>query len=87
MKVAIYTRVSTAEQNPEMQKQQIVDYCKNRGYTIYEIYEDASSGKKDSRPAFDKLLFSVSDAFLLLDYPPAPGNEIRKGLLLLGRGL
>ena len=59
MKVAIYVRVSTADQNPEIQKQQILDYCKIKGYTIYDIYEDVSSGKTDSRPAFDRLLFDM----------------------------
>jgi DNA invertase Pin-like site-specific DNA recombinase len=59
MKVAIYTRISTAEQNPMMQKQQILDYCKIKGFSVYNIYEDVISGKKDSRPEFDRLLFDM----------------------------
>ena len=56
LKVAIYTRVSTDDQNPETQKQMIVDYCKIRGYEIIGIYNDVYSGAKDSRPEFDILL-------------------------------
>lgn len=59
MKIAVYCRVSTIDQNPEMQKQQIIEYCKNRGLTIYNIYEDKISGMKDSRPQFDMMLYDM----------------------------
>jgi len=59
MKVAIYTRVSTEEQNPETQLKQIQNYCILNNHGIYEIYEDIISGETDSRSAFDKLLHDM----------------------------
>lgn len=56
LKVAIYTRVSTDDQNPETQKQMIIDYCTRQGYEIVGAYNDIYSGAKDSRPDFDRLL-------------------------------
>lgn len=59
MRVSVYTRVSTTEQNPEMQKQRILEYCKVNELEVYDIYEDVISGKKESRPAFDRLLYNM----------------------------
>ena len=59
MKVAVYTRVSTTDQNSEIQRQEVVEYCKNRGFNVYDIYEDIVSGMKDSRPEFDRLLYDM----------------------------
>ena len=56
MRVAIYTRVSTEDQDSSTQRQQIIDYCKSGDFKIYDIYEDVISGKTDSRPAFDELM-------------------------------
>jgi len=59
MKVAIYCRVSTEEQNPETQLKQIQNYCILHSHEVYDVYEDVISGKTDSRPAFDKLLYDM----------------------------
>ena len=59
MKVAIYTRVSTDEQNPETQLKQIQSYCILHSHEVYDIYKDVISGKTDSRPAFDRLLYDM----------------------------
>ena len=59
MKVTIYTRVSTDDQNPETQKQMIIDYCKREKHEIIGIYQDVYSGAKDSRPEFDRLLYDM----------------------------
>lgn len=57
MKVAIYTRVSTTDQNPETQKQMIEDYCNRQpDYQIFDVYEDVISGKTGSRPEFNRLI-------------------------------
>jgi len=56
MKAAVYVRVSTAEQNPEIQKELLIDYCKNNNLDVFSIYEDVISGAKDSRPAFNRLI-------------------------------
>jgi len=56
MKVAIYARVSTDDQDPDNQVHALEDYCKRMGYDIHKSYVDRCSGLKDSRPQFDALL-------------------------------
>jgi DNA invertase Pin-like site-specific DNA recombinase len=57
MKCAIYCRVSTAEQNAQMQVQELRDYCKRRSWEIADEFIDAGiSGSKESRPALNRLL-------------------------------
>lgn len=56
MKVALYARVSTDEQNPLAQIGQLRDYAARNSYEIYAEYTDIISGTKDSRPQFNKLL-------------------------------
>jgi DNA invertase Pin-like site-specific DNA recombinase len=54
MKIAIYVRVSTQEQNPDMQLKELRDYCKRMDYGIYKEYVDVGvSGSKTSRPQFN----------------------------------
>lgn len=53
MKVAIYIRVSTEKQETENQSIQLVEYCKNSQYEIFNQYIDVISGKETSRPAYD----------------------------------
>lgn len=56
-KAAIYTRVSTLDQHPEMQRQELVEYVKRRGWSLYKEYTDKGvSGTKEHRPALDALL-------------------------------
>jgi len=56
-KVAIYTRVSTMDQHPEMQKRELVDYVKRRGWSLYKEYTDKGvSGAVERRRALDELL-------------------------------
>ncbi len=57
MKIALYCRVSTNEQSPDMQLQALSEYCTARGFIIYETYVDQGvSGTKDSRPALNRLM-------------------------------
>lgn len=56
MKVAIYCRVSTDDQNPENQKNILVGYCERLGYEVFRVYIDHCSGLKDSRPEFNELV-------------------------------
>ena len=57
MKVAIYARVSTSEQNVDMQLQELREYCSRMNYDIFQEYVDIGiSGSKESRPQFNKLL-------------------------------
>jgi len=58
MRVAIYARVSTANngQNPEMQLRELREYCQHRGWDLVGEYVDAGiSGAKDSRPELNRL--------------------------------
>ena len=57
MKAAIYARVSTDQQNPEMQLGEVREYCCRRGLEIAGEYVDNGiSGHKERRPALDRLL-------------------------------
>lgn len=56
MKVAIYARVSTDEQDVDKQIEECREFCTNRGYNIVDIYKDVISGTKDNRPALDRLM-------------------------------
>lgn len=56
MKVAIYCRVSTEEQNPKIQERICKEYCDRMGHEVYKIYTDVFTGTKSKRPAFNELL-------------------------------
>ena len=59
MRVAIYARVSTFDQEPENQLQELRRYVEARGWTAVEYVDRGVSGAKDRRPALDRL---VTDA-------------------------
>jgi DNA invertase Pin-like site-specific DNA recombinase len=57
MRVAIYCRVSTVEQNTAMQLEELRAYCQRRQWDIVEEFIDSGvSGAKERRPALDRLL-------------------------------
>jgi DNA invertase Pin-like site-specific DNA recombinase len=57
MRVALYGRVSTTEQNAAMQIEELRAYCVRRQWEIAEEFIDAGvSGSKESRPALNRLL-------------------------------
>lgn len=56
MKAAIYARVSTFEQEPENQLQELRRYAEARGWEASEFVDRGVSGAKDRRPALDALL-------------------------------
>jgi DNA invertase Pin-like site-specific DNA recombinase len=56
MKVAIYVRVSTAEQNADLQQTELKEYAAFRKWQIAGVYSDTISGAKDKRPALDRLM-------------------------------
>lgn len=67
-KVAIYARVSTADQNPEAQLVVLRDYAVRRGFTIYKEYVDWVTGdvmkrqrrQKPSARAYHALIHDVN---------------------------
>ncbi len=57
MKVALYARVSTAEQTVETQLLELRRFIQARGWTVYrEFLDEGISGGKERRPALDGLL-------------------------------
>jgi DNA invertase Pin-like site-specific DNA recombinase len=58
-KVALYLRVSTDEQKTDLQLMDLKEYIQNRGYIVYDTYEDIISGTTKERKALDRL---VADA-------------------------
>ena len=56
-RVALYCRTSTDHQNTEIQKRELLAFAEARGWTVYQIYEDAGvSGTHGNRPALRKLM-------------------------------
>lgn len=59
MRVAIYARVSTANngQDPTMQTRELREYAERRGWTVSGEYVDIGiSGTKEKRPELDRLM-------------------------------
>lgn len=56
MKAAIYARVSTLDQEPENQLQDLRRYVEARGWPAAEYVDRGVSGAKDRRLALDRLL-------------------------------
>lgn len=48
-KVAIYARVSTADQSPEIQLKALREYCQNRDFAIFREYVDFVTGNVEKR--------------------------------------
>jgi DNA invertase Pin-like site-specific DNA recombinase len=56
-RAAIYTRVSTMDQHPEMQERELIEYIKRRGWKLYKVYCDKGvSGSIERRPALNQLM-------------------------------
>lgn len=56
IKAGIYARVSTADQNAEMQVKELREYCKNRDWEIIDEFVETASGIKTDRPRRAELL-------------------------------
>jgi DNA invertase Pin-like site-specific DNA recombinase len=54
-RTAIYARVSTLDQDPQMQLRELRAYAKRRGLTITEEFIDRVSGTRDDRLQLDRL--------------------------------
>jgi len=61
MKTAIYARVSTTDQNCEVQLRELREYVARRGWELVGEYVDAGfSGAKASRPSLDRLMAAAA---------------------------
>jgi DNA invertase Pin-like site-specific DNA recombinase len=58
-RVAVYARVSTAEQTTANQLLELRRYVEARGWTATEYVDNGISGAKDRRPALDQLTADV----------------------------
>ena len=56
IRAALYTRVSSTDQNHELQRRELLTQTDRPGWEITETYEDMTSGAKTTRPALDRLL-------------------------------
>ncbi len=57
MNVALYCRVSTADQSCDLQRQELNEYCQRRGWQIAGEYIDTGwSGSKADRPELTRLM-------------------------------
>ena len=56
MRAAIYARVSTLDQEPENQLQELRRYVEARSWSAVEYVDRGVSGAKDRRPALDALV-------------------------------
>ncbi len=86
MRAAIYARVSTHDQEPENQLQELRRYAAARGWTIQEYVDKRVSSSKDSRPALDELVKDAKrrkfDALLVWRLDRL-GRNLRHLILLL----
>jgi DNA invertase Pin-like site-specific DNA recombinase len=56
-----YVRVSTREQNLDVQIDKIKRYCKLRDWYLMDIYEDKASGKNTDRAGFQKMMNALGN--------------------------
>ena len=69
-KVAIYARVSSSENKPnlERQKQRLLDYCSAKGYKVENIVTEIGSGLNDNRPKLEKLLLDDTITKIVVEH-------------------
>jgi len=58
-KCAIYARVSTEEQNPQIQIDELKTISFQQNYMVFDVYVDKASGTKDSRPELNRMMFDM----------------------------
>jgi putative resolvase len=69
-KVAVYARVSSAENKPNLDSQatRIVAYCTAKGYQVAKVVKEIGSGVNDSRPKFLALLEDQSIGLIVVEH-------------------
>lgn len=60
LRVALYVRVSTADENAELQLRELREYTAQQGWLVVEIYQDVISGAKSSRPELNRLMLDAA---------------------------
>ena len=69
-KVAIYTRVSSAENkaNLESQAERLLAYCTAKGYQVAKVVKEIGSGVNDARPKLLALLEDTSVTLIVVEH-------------------
>jgi len=69
-KVAIYTRVSAAENknNLEAQAGRLLDYCAAKGWRVNQVVKEIGSGVNDTRPKLMKLLTDPAITLIVVEH-------------------
>jgi putative resolvase len=69
-RVAVYARVSAAENRPnlESQAERLVSYCAAKGYQVHQVVKEIGSGVNDSRPKFLKLLADSTIGLIVVEH-------------------
>jgi predicted site-specific integrase-resolvase len=69
-RVAIYARVSSAENksNLDSQAEQLVAYCAARGYQVAKVVKEVGSGVNDARPKLLALLEDQSIGLIVVEH-------------------
>ena len=68
-KIAIYTRVSAAENQDDLEGQakRLLDYCAAKGYQVSAVVKEIGSGVNDTRPKLLKLLTNPSIGLIVVE--------------------
>lgn len=56
VQVAIYSRVSTDDQNCERQVAELVAYAERCGFEVVEVIKETASGAKNDRKGRDRIM-------------------------------
>jgi putative resolvase len=69
-KVAVYARVSSAENKSHLdsQAERLVAYCTVKGYQISKVVKEVGSGVNDARPKFLALLEDVTITTIVVEH-------------------
>lgn len=54
--VALYVRVSSADQNYQLQLRELSDYAAGWHWRVVGVYEDVMNGARTSRPGLNRLM-------------------------------
>jgi putative resolvase len=92
-KVAIYTRVSAAENKSKLEAQagRLQDYCAAKGWVVAQVVKEIGSGINDNRPKLLKLLTDPTVTLIVVEHKDRLTrfgfNYIEQLLALQGRRL
>jgi DNA invertase Pin-like site-specific DNA recombinase len=61
VQVALYTRVSTADQNCQLQQRELGGLASPQGWHVVEVYQDVMSGASARRPGLTRLMADAAE--------------------------